>query len=183
MTSIQNVNDISKILINNTLGIAAYTTNWPIDNKLQLRNAASLYGSSLDTVLNNVIYELKKTLVVFEVVASDNDVSMALSDTQILTCQYFDINFTCYTDNTMKCYSDMNKYKSILLSERCRLAFQDDGIFIKKCSNLNVVNEFINSKLWSTVRFTLTIAANIITEMIADEDYATISDITIKKED
>lgn len=178
---LSNVDDIAKILIKNTLSISERKSNWCITDKKQMRNATSLYGPYLDEVLNKIQTELKGFLLVFEITTEEENVNMSLSGTTILTSQMFRINFTCYNDNTLKCFSQMTDYKNILLTEDMRLMFEDDAIFIKDCSNVQVVNEFINNKIWSTVRMTMTIAAEMQTTITSGNTYNSISEINIKE--
>lgn len=176
-----NIDDIAKSLIKNTLSISNIKENWFITSKQQMRNATSLYGPYLDEVLNKIQTELKGFLFVFEITTTDNDVNMSISDDTILTNEMFTINFTCYNDNTMKCFSQINDYKALLQTEEMRLRFQEDGIFIKECSTPQIVNEFINNKVWSTVRMTMTVAAEIETTIIPSTNYEGVSEINIKE--
>lgn len=179
--TLHSIDDIAKILIKNTISISEMKQNWFISDKKQMRNATSLYGPYLDDVLNKIQTELKGLLLVFEIVANDDEVNMSIADNSILTSQMFTIHFTCYNDNTMKCFSQMNDYKNILLTEEMRLKFEDDAIFIKDCSSIQIVNEFINNKLWSTVRLSVNIAAELETTIIPSNTYEGMSEINIKE--
>lgn len=172
-------------------------------------NALSVYGTELDKLLEDNIYEsidrFNATLL-FELSSRDatSDMSMEEDTTVVdaLTCSRYNLcNGLEVSDDLKVTDSSLTSYKAFKLnviiygidsttiaqklfarfnSEFCRTLLYQQGIYLESVSQPAILNEFKNNTMWLRNDMTINIAVKQnISQITSDDDYEQLSAVTI----
>lgn len=155
-------------------------------------NALSLYGTDLTKKVGQTgqTYEgisQTDTTLLFELTSksSTSDVSedvevIVQEQNQLLIEKMFRVHIIIYGSSS----SDVAmKIVARLRSENARVHLYDQGVYLSDVSDIHIMNEFKNNKMWLRNDFDIDIAAQFnISQVIDDDMYIGLGDFKIIKE-
>ena len=150
--------------------------------KDRIINALSVRGPALSKLVTDKVklsYDLNDVVIIFEIVNRSNDdvnFSEEIDENEIRNNLALEVNIVCYGNASNNV---VNKLRARLLSERVRLEFLENDVYIAQVSNATSLNEFVNETVWPRCDFSFNIDVEmLVKKTIEDKTIEDISEIT-----
>ena len=141
--------------------------------KDRIINAMSVRGPQLSKLITDKVklsYDLNDVAIIFEITNRNNDdvnFSEEINEDEIRNNLALKVSIICYGNASNNV---VNILRARLLSERVRLEFLENDVYIAEVSSATSLNEFINETVWPRTDFTINIDVEmLVKKTIADE--------------
>ena len=177
------INPISKVKELEKILRSEIITQSELDEK-RVANSLSIYGETLDKLLNNSIadsYEKTDSVILFELSNRDNPSDISYTDTEenIIYNKSYRLNLIIYGDSSPDI---ANKITMRFRTENVRDNLFNEGVYIEEVTDPSSFNEFINDVMWLRTDLSILLTATFkLSQINKSEEFKELSDLKIIK--